>query len=107
MGQRQRRVKQLNFRINLAKALIGEFSTTASLGHSAKRRYIQNLSLAPENIGKHFSVKIKGRKKVCVYCKRVGRKTSGSGPSFRREQTLFSVLRVLSFEWRRKRAPFV
>ena len=44
---------------------------------SAKRRKIENLSVAPENIGKHFIVKIEGRKKVCVHCKRVGRKTSG------------------------------
>ena len=32
---------------------------------------------------------------------------SETGPSFRQEQTLFSVLCDLSFEWRRKRAPFV
>ena len=87
-GQRQRRVKQLNFRVNLAKALIGGFSSTASLGHSAKRRKIENLSVAAENIGKHFSVKIEGRKKVCVHCKRVGRKTSGG----RSVETTFQCL---------------
>ena len=76
-GQRQGKVRQLNFRVNLAKALIGGFSSTASLGHSAKRRKIENLSVAPENMGKHFICKIEGRKKVCVYCKRVGRKTNG------------------------------
>ena len=43
----------------------------------SNRRKIDNLSVTPENIGKHFSVKIEGRKKVCVHCKRVGRKTSG------------------------------
>ena len=65
-GQRQRRVKQLNFRVNLAKALIRGFSSTASSGHSAKRRKIENLSVAPENIGKYFSVKIEGRKFVSI-----------------------------------------
>ena len=88
MGQRQRKVKQLNFRVNLAKALIGGFSSTASLGHSAKRRKIENLSVAPENMGKHFSCKIEGRKKVCVYCKRVGRKTTGG----RSVETTFQCL---------------
>ena len=62
-------------RVNLAKALIGGFSSTASLGHSAKHRKIENLSVAPENMGKHFIWKIEGRKRVCVHCKRVGRKT--------------------------------
>ena len=55
---------------------------------SAKRRKIENLSVAPENIGKHFIVKIEGRKKVCGHCKRVGRKTSGG----RSVETHFSVV---------------
>ena len=87
-GQRQGKVRQLNFRVNLAKALIGGFSSTASLGHSAKRRKIENLSVAPENMGKHFICKIEGRKKVCVYCKRVGRKTNGG----RSVETTFQCL---------------
>ena len=85
-GQRQGKVRQLNFRVNLARALIGEFSSTASLGHLAKCRKIENLSVAPENMEK-----IEGRKKVCVYCKRVGRKTSGG----RSVETTFQCFNVV------------
>ena len=68
--------------MNLAKQLMGEFATSsAAAGHSAKRCKIEHLSLEPENVGKHFSIKIKGRKKVFVYCRKIGRKTS-SGPVF-------------------------
>ena len=69
------------------KALIGVVSSTAS----AERRRIENLSVAPESKGKHFSCKIKRRKKVCVHCKRVGRKTIGRRSV---ETTLFSVYNV-------------
>ena len=54
----------------------------------SKRRKIDNLSVAPENIGKHFSFKIEGRKKVCVHYKRVDRKTSGG----RSVETTFQCL---------------
>ena len=66
---RLRQVKQLNFRINLAKPLIGGFSSTASLGHASKRHKIENLSFSEANVNRHFSVCIEGRKKVCVHCK--------------------------------------
>ena len=75
LGQGQAKVKQLTFRTNLAKQLIAGFSSTTSLGHSAKRFKIEKLSLSAPNANKHFSVKIEGRKKVCVHCKMVGRKT--------------------------------
>ena len=75
LEQGQGKVKQLNFRTNLAKQLIGGFSSTVSAGHSAKHRKIDNLSLDPGNAGTHFIIKIEGRKKVCVYCERLGRKT--------------------------------
>ena len=81
-GVKTEKVK--HFRVNIAKALIGGVSSTAS----AKRRRIENLSVAPENKGKHFSCKIKGRKKVCVHCKRVGRKIIGRRSV---ETTHFSV----------------
>ena len=54
----------------------------------SKRRKIDNLWVAPENIGKHFSFKIEGTKKVCVHYKRVGRKTSGG----RSVETTFQCL---------------
>ena len=47
------------------------------MGHSATCCKIEHLSVAPENMGKQFTCKIEGRKKVCVYCKTVGKKTSG------------------------------
>ena len=77
LGQGQSKVKQLLFRTNLAKQLIAGFSSVLSGAHSAKRQKIENLSLSPANTDKHFIVKIEGRKKVCVHCKTVGRKTEG------------------------------
>ena len=88
LGQGQGKVKQLNFRINLAKQLIGGFSCTASLGHATKHRKIENLSFSAANVNRHFSVHIEGRKKVCVQCKRVGRKT----PKGRSVETSFQCL---------------
>lgn len=67
------KVKQVNFRMNLAKQLIGGFSSTVPVGHSAKRRKIEKLSRGNE--GSHFIVKIEGRKKVCVHCSKLGIKT--------------------------------
>lgn len=75
VSQGQGKVKQLAFRTNLAKQLIAGFSSTVSVPHSAKRRRIEDLSNEPGNSGKHFIVKIDGRKKECVYCKMVGNKT--------------------------------
>ena len=69
------KVRQLNFWRNLAKQLIGGFSSTVSVGHSAKRRKIENLSRELGNVGSHFIVKIEGRKKVCVHCSKLGTKT--------------------------------
>ena len=71
----QGRVKQLQFRTRLAKQLIGGFSSCVSAAHSSKRRKIDEFSFDEGNAGKHFIDKIKGRKRQCVYCKRVGRKT--------------------------------
>ena len=76
LEQGEVKLKQLTFRTNLAKQLIGGFSSTISMGHSAKRRKIENFSLEADNVGNHFIVKIEGRKKVCVYCKRLNRKTA-------------------------------
>ena len=56
LEQGQGKVKQLNFRTNLAKQLIGGFSSTVSAGHSAKRRKIDNLSLDPGNKGNRTSI---------------------------------------------------
>ena len=68
-------MKPLNFRINLTKQLIGGFSSTASLGHATKRQKINDLSFSAANVNRHFSVHNEGRKKVCVQCNRVVRKT--------------------------------
>lgn len=76
-GQGQGKVKQLLFRTNLAKQLIGGFSSAASATHSTKRHKIENLSLEVENANRHFIERINGRKKVCVQCRRVGRRTEG------------------------------
>lgn len=75
LGHGQAKVKQLTFRTNLARQLIAGYSSTSSLGHSAKRLKIEKLSFSASNANKHFSVRIEGRKKVCVHCKTVGRKT--------------------------------
>ena len=71
----QGKVKQFNFRTNLAKQLIRGFSSAISAGHSAKRCKMESLSLEPDNAGKHFSVKIEGRKEVCIKCKKLHWKT--------------------------------
>lgn len=64
----------------LARQLIGGFSSLSLAGHLSEHRKIDELALSPPNTGSHFIVKIKGRKKVCVHSKKVGRKTvSGSG----------------------------
>ena len=64
----------------LAKQLIGEFFICIFGRPFSRAPQIDELALSPPNTGSHFIVKIKGRKKVCVHSKKVGRKTvSGSG----------------------------
>lgn len=64
-------MKPWNFRINLAKQLISSFSSITSLGHATECCKIKNLSLSAANVNRHFTVHMKGRKKVCVQ-RRVG-----------------------------------
>ena len=75
------KVRQLKFRTSLAKQLIGGFSTSAvSLAQSSKRRKIETFLLEEGNAGQHFIDKIKGRKRQCIQCKRVGTKTPKGYP---------------------------
>ena len=83
--QRGKDRKSKHFRVNIAKALIRGISSIAS----AKCRRIENLSVTPENKGKHFSCKIKGRKKVCVHGKKENNWEAFSG-----DHPLFSVYNV-------------
>ena len=76
LEQGKGKVPQLSFRLKLAKQLIGGFSSVSFAGHSAKRRKIDELALSSPNTGSHFIVKVQGRKKVCVHCKKIGRKTA-------------------------------
>ena len=80
LGQGQCRLKQLDFRLSLAKQLIGGFSSTVSAAQSAKRRKIETYALEQGNSGKHFIDKIRGRKRQCVQCKREGAKTPRGRP---------------------------
>ena len=75
LEQGKGKVPQLTFRLKLAKQLIGGFSSVSFAGHTAKRHKIDELALSSPNTGSHFIVKVKGRKKVCVHCKKIGRKT--------------------------------
>ena len=68
----QTKCKQVAFRTLLAKQLIAGFCSDGS----GKRKKIDSLSLDPLNAVKHFIVKIKGRKRGCVQCKRKGDKTA-------------------------------
>ncbi|KAJ7394927.1 hypothetical protein OS493_000764 [Desmophyllum pertusum] len=72
LGRGLGKMRQLKFRTNLAKQLIGGFSCSVSAAQSSKRRKIDAFALEPGNAGKHFIDKIKGRKKECVQCKRIG-----------------------------------
>jgi hypothetical protein len=83
-GQAKR--KQVSFRTNLAKQLIAGFSVDST--HNNKRKKIESLSLHPDNAGKHFIEKIKGRKRGCVQCKRREEKT----PKRRPIETTFECL---------------
>ena len=47
---------------------------------SFKRRKIDAFLLELGNVAKHFHGKIKGRKRVCYQCKRVGTKTPKGYP---------------------------
>ena len=75
VGQGKAKLRQLDFRTCLAKQLVAGFSSRVSAAQSTKRRKIEEFSLEKGNAGKHFSEKIKGRKRQCVRCKRVGIKT--------------------------------
>ena len=76
LEQGKGKVPQLTFRLKLAKQLIWGFSSVSFAGHTAKRRKIDELALSSPNTGSHFIVKVQGRKKVCVHCKKIGRKTA-------------------------------
>jgi len=80
LGLGQCKLKQLDFRLSLAKQLIGGFSTTMSAAQSSKRRKIEAFALEQGNSSKHFIDKIKGRKRQCVQCKREGAKTPKGRP---------------------------
>lgn len=69
----EKQVKQVGFRTRLAKQLIGGFCTGVS--EPGKRKKIDNFSLDPLNAAKHFIIKIKGRKRGCVMCKKRRDKT--------------------------------
>ena len=94
------KVSQLKFRSILAKQLIGGFSSSVSAAQSSKRRKIEAFSLEEGNAGKHFIDKIKGRKRECVQCKRVGTKTPKGRPvetSFECVQCGVALCKVVCF----------
>lgn len=80
LGKGQCKLRQLDFRLSLAKQLIGGFSTTVSAAQSSKRRKIEAFALEQGNSSKHFIDKIEGRKRQCVQCKREGAKTPKGRP---------------------------
>jgi hypothetical protein len=80
LSQGMGKLRQLKFRTDLAKQLIGGYSTSVSAAQSSKRRKIEAYLLQEGNAGKHFIDKIKGRKRQCVQCKRVGTKTPKGRP---------------------------
>ena len=51
-----------------------------SAAQSTKRRKFEAFSLEQGNAGRHFINKIKGRKRQCVQCKRVGFKSPKGRP---------------------------
>lgn len=57
------KLKQLKFRTDLAKLLIGGSSTSVSTAQSSKFCKIEAYLLEEGNAGKHFIDKIKGSKK--------------------------------------------
>lgn len=80
LSQGMGKLRQLNFRTELAKQLIGGYSTRVSAAQLFKRRKIEAHFLQEGSEGKHFIDKIKGRKRQCVQCKRVGTKTPKGRP---------------------------
>lgn len=80
LSQGMGKLRQLNFRTELAKQLIGGYSTRVSPAPLSKRRKIEAHFLQEGSEGKHFIDKIKGRKRQCVQCKRVGTKTPKGRP---------------------------
>ena len=75
VGEGKAKIRQLDFRSVLSKQLVGGFTSRVSGAQSSKRRKIEKFALEKGNAGKHFIEKIKGRKRQCVRCKRVGNKT--------------------------------
>ena len=80
VGQGRARISQVKFRTELAKELVGGFSSCVSAAQSTKRRKIER-TLAHENAGKHFSDKIQGRKRQCVFVRSWERKLQRGGQS--------------------------
>ena len=80
---------QLQFRLDLAKQLIGGFCGRKRYP-GAKRKFdsIDN-ALSLPNLPGHFEVRFQGRKRVCVNCSNHDRKT----PAGRTPQTLFGCSR--------------
>ena len=76
------------FGTGLAKQLIGGYSSWVSAAQSSKRHKIDAHLLQEGNAGKHFIDKIKGRKRHCVQCMRVGTKT----PKGRHVETTFECV---------------
>lgn len=96
------KVKQIDFRTSLAKQLLGGFSCSVSKAQPSKRRKIDNFYLDEGNAGKHFIDKIKGRKRQCVYCKKVGKKTPKGNPvesSFECVQCSIALCRTCFYDF--------
>ena len=64
----------LEFKMQLAQQLIGGFVGRSDALH--RQNFRRSLpAVEAQNVRDHFSIKIVGRKKECVQCKRAGRKT--------------------------------
>ena len=68
------KLSHLMFRLQVAKMLVGGFSGKKRAGRKSKSSISSSL-VAEANIGQHTLVKIEGRKRVCVQCSAVRRKT--------------------------------
>ena len=95
------KVRQLKFRTSLAKQLIRGFSTSGvSVAQSSKRRKMETFLLEEGNAGQHFIDEIKGRKRQCIQCKRVGSKTPKGYPvesSFERVKCGLALCKEVCF----------
>ena len=65
-----------DFRLELAKQLIGGFSSRACTRKRVQKAAKLSPCISPPNAPGHFISKREGRKRQCVQCKRVGRKTA-------------------------------